>query len=98
MDYDALAKASPIADAEAVAYSLSGGGEEWTPDEVRAMRPAGIVEKIAVEVYRLSHVDPDVESRLGGMTAQAVQFLDDTRGASDSGDAVDGDEAGGESR
>ncbi len=42
----------------AVSFAIADG-ETWTVDDVKRMRPAGIVEKIADEVFRITGVSPD---------------------------------------
>ena len=42
----------------AVSYSIADGAT-WTVNEVKNLRPAGIVEKIAAEVFRITGVSPD---------------------------------------
>lgn len=45
------------ADATAVAYSLSGGGETWTVDEILGLSPPGLVKILAGIVYKISKVN-----------------------------------------
>lgn len=52
------------ADVFAVVASLSGGEEKWSADDVRGMRPAGIVERIAEKVYELSNVEKETTEEL----------------------------------
>ncbi len=44
------------AKAKAVAYGLSTEGEVWTVDEVRQLRPVGVVNEIAEFVFEISGV------------------------------------------
>jgi len=43
-------------DVKAVFYGLAMD-EKWTEEEILSMRPPGIIEKIANEIYRISGVD-----------------------------------------
>lgn len=88
------------ADAMAVRFSLSRGGEAWSLEDVRAIRPAVVVERLAVEVYRITRVEGNMMDRVRGgleargLTAEAVQFRDDEAGEADSGSDTGGDAAG----
>lgn len=39
------------------AYGLSNDQEQWTPEEVKSLRPAGVVKEIAEAVLKISKVD-----------------------------------------
>jgi len=43
----------------AVSFAIADG-ETWTVDDVKSLKPAGIVEKIAKEVFRITGVNPDI--------------------------------------
>lgn len=57
IDVEALTLSDAVADSQAVAYALSGGTEQWTLEDVQAMRPASVVKMLVTEVYALSGVD-----------------------------------------
>ena len=48
----------------AVSIALSVNGDTWTIDEVKALRPAGIIEEIAQAVYELSSVSREEMAEL----------------------------------
>lgn len=76
IDIEAMTYSDALADAQAVAYALSGGGEKWEVADVQQMRPASVVKLLVKEVYALSGVDKG--------TANAVaQFLPDGRSDGD---------------
>lgn len=56
MDLGETQKKEFEGDCLAVAYSLSHSGETWTPDEVRNLKPIGIVTRIAEKVYEISGI------------------------------------------
>lgn len=59
MDLEKINESDFEADVLAVAYSLSGGtGEHWTVEDVKKIRPAGIVSKVAKVVYSITGVTP----------------------------------------
>lgn len=59
MDLEQINKSDFEADALAVAYSLSGGmGETWSVEEVKGIRPPGIIARLAKIVYEISGVTP----------------------------------------
>lgn len=58
-DMEKMTLAEAEADALAVAYSLSGGHDQWTLEEVKAMRPPAVVSYLAQNVYRISNVTPE---------------------------------------
>lgn len=75
------------ADAQAVAYSLSDPqGEKWTVEDIRKMKPAGVVKKIAAKVYYISGVSKEAAE-------WAKSFRGDGRGVADSISAHDGQPA-----
>ncbi len=53
------------ADVKAVYYGLATE-EKWSEDEIRSLRPPGVVSKIAQEVYRISGVErqSNIESEI----------------------------------
>lgn len=59
MDLKKINECDFEADVLAVSYSLSGGtGETWTVEDVKKIRPAGIVPRIAKVVYEITGVTP----------------------------------------
>lgn len=65
------------AKAKAVAWGLSVNGEEWTPDEVRQLRPVGIVGEIAEFIFEISGVTNEASEG-------ARSFRQDDGGSEDS--------------
>ena len=57
LDLEAIQKQDFEADALAVSFAIADG-EHWTPDDVKQLRPPGIVKKIAQAVYELSGATP----------------------------------------
>jgi len=91
-DLAAYQTGSALADAMAVAFSLSGSGEQWTPEEVQGMRPIGIIADIAKVVYEISGIQPDKIDVTGAMRESVARFHEEPRGAEDSGAGALGDE------
>ena len=59
MDLENMTRNDFEAEVLAVAYSLSGGtGEHWTVDDVKSIRPPGIVSRLAKVVFKISGVSP----------------------------------------
>jgi hypothetical protein len=69
LDIGEITAAEREANALAVAYSLSGGGESWSIEDVKAMRPPGVVDRLAKIVYELS-----------GVSVEAAKSIADFRG------------------
>lgn len=84
MDVEMLTYSDFLADAQAVAYALSGGTERWTITDVQGMRPASVVSKLAKEVYELT-----------GVTKESLQAVEQFRAhGRGNGDSVPDDDWG----
>ena len=51
LEYEARAKA--------VAYGLSVGEDKWTVEEVKQLRPIGVIEEIAQFIYEISGISQE---------------------------------------
>jgi len=60
-DVEKSSKAQYESNATMVSISLSKGGEKWTVNEVKQLRPAGIVKEISAKVNAISRGQEKVE-------------------------------------
>lgn len=70
MNLETMTSADFTADAQAVAYALSGGGEHWTLEDVMSLRPAGVVQRLAKVVFEISDVTSEGIAQIAQFRAE----------------------------